>query len=182
MLHCSVHLLLYSQPQRRTIVLRREWHTHTFWLIPQSFNTCISALLSIPFDHSQWSYRLYFWNFVGFFLIFSKIFLLFPLPTRSGIINCKGNDFGRQWLTVQEGEDAAPVGTGITVGPWDSDVDRTDELSADNRREKQMLTKTLSTVLMAWVRSNNIFTNTFSNMHLICSYSHTSKMEQKCQD
>lgn len=116
--------------------------------MPQSFNIYRSALIS-PFPLTTESYRLYFSNFVFFFSIFSRIFFLFFLPARNGVISCKGNDCGRQGLTVQAGEDAAPMGTGRTVGPWDSGADRRDELTADNRREEQMLTKPLSTVLMA---------------------------------
>lgn len=176
MLHCSVHLLLYGQSQRRMTNL------HLLISTPVIYHSQISIDLHSlwPLNHTDYSFRTW-WSF---FLIFSRIFFLFSLPTpRSGVINWKGNDSGRQWLPAQEGEAAAPVGTGRTVGPWDSDVGSRDELAADNRREEQMLTKTLCTVLMARVRCNNIFINTsFSTMHLICSYSHTSKVEQRCQD
>lgn len=161
-MHCSVNSLLCGQSRRRMTNLH-------FWLMPQSFNIYKSVLTSILFGHwviqiiffELWGGLVWFGCFFGFiYFSFSFIlfFIIFHLPLRSGVISCNGNDCGRQWLTVQ---DAAPMGTGRTLGPWDSDADRRDELTADNRREEQMLTKTLSTVLMAWVRCNNAFINTF---------------------
>lgn len=120
---CCIVLCVYCS----MVNLRGEWQTYIFWLVPQSFTTHRSALISTPFDH--WIIQIIVLELGGvFFLIFSRIFFLFSLPTpRSGVINWKGNDSGRQWLPAQEGEAAAPVGTGRTMGPWDSDVGSRDE-------------------------------------------------------
>lgn len=44
-----------------------------------------------------------------------------------------------------------------------------------------MLTETLSTVLMAWVRWNNVFINTFPTVNLICSHSHAIKWSRRAR-
>lgn len=125
------------------------------------------------------SYRLYFSNFViFFFLIFSRLFFIFSLPPPStGVINREGNDCsGRGGCSSCRNSGAM----GLCVN-------RRDELTADNRREEQMLTKTLSTVLMAWERSNNIFINTslflpctsFALIHTLVKRSRSARTKRK---